>query len=117
MQKSFRSTFLELQKEYLQTILLNLNNIESFFETKNIKEIKKEFHQLKGSGKTYDIEEISILSSLVEELCLKECVDFEQIKTPIIELLKKIIKSHTLGRPISLTKEEQFQKISAQKLI
>lgn len=63
---SFDELLAGLRAEYLKGFEAKIENLKMATQVKDLKKIEEIFHQLKGTGKTYGFEEISLLAEPVE---------------------------------------------------
>ncbi|MBE8221315.1 MAG: hypothetical protein HAW60_01140 [Bdellovibrionales bacterium] len=92
--KDFQKVVESLSKNYLNKVL---KIIDKLIKENNIQNIYSESHKLKGSGKTYGFDKISIVSLEVEELCKQLLTDkTEDIKKNKDMVIKKIKKLKNL---------------------
>src|SRR6185312_8927050 len=80
----------ELQKEYASTFDEKIKELEEAMSEESPRKLREIFHKLAGSGKTYEMEEISNISRQCEEL-LTETFPKKTI-LDAIHSLKKIFK-------------------------
>ena len=63
---------LKLKKEYLAEIPEKISELNQLYSDKNIKELRDAFHKLKGSGKTYGVAPVSLVSQRMELICSEQ---------------------------------------------
>lgn len=87
--EDFQLVIESLGKSYLKKVTQTLNQL---IKNNNIQAIYNESHKLKGSGKTYGFESISLTAKELEKLCKK----FLQKKPNPVEKDKTIINKKLL---------------------
>ena len=105
----------ELQLEYIQGIPEKIQELRIFCQTNDFDNLLNSFHKLKGSGKTYGLEEVSELGQFFE-LWLREkkekAVPFSK---KAIEILERIHSSRVQSKPYSLETDSDFQSLKNLK--
>lgn len=100
----------DLQQEYLQQFPQRLQRMKQQWQEKNITAITREFHQLKGTGKTYGFSEVSELCEMLEFLCEEIQAPFPEI-TSALEILEKIFSTRAQGSILSFDGNDNFLQI------
>lgn len=80
----------ELQKEYAASFDDKIAELENALKTLDVKKLENAFHKLAGSGKTYEMDEISDIARQCETL-LKGAFQEDKIKAGV-QKLKQLFK-------------------------
>ena len=103
----------ELQKEYLASFKEKFQCILDFHKKEDWYRVELEYHNLKGTGTTYEVPEVTELCQQMEQLCQ----EYGEIKKEwleiSIELLKKIIGKYRDKKPFELSKDPGFIEIKS----
>ncbi len=83
-----------LKKEYLDTIPQKIAEIESYLTKKDVESLLNVFHKLKGSGKTYGVDDISVIGQKVEDEIIKNSKIALKLIPDAISTLKEIYENH-----------------------
>lgn len=105
----------ELQLEYIQSIPDKINEITGFLEKKDLKNLINAHHKLKGSGKTYGLDEVSILGQFFENWLRDEKEKALPFISKSIEILERIYTSRKEGNPYSLESDSEYLRLTALK--
>lgn len=62
----------QLQKEYISTFDQKLYELEQAFAARDKRKLSELFHKLVGSGKTYEMDEISSIAKVCESILSRE---------------------------------------------
>lgn len=79
-----------LKKEYVDSLPKKIQEIQTFLKEKDINSLKNAFHKLKGSGKTYGVDDISLIGQKVEEEIKKNSIEALKLIPDAISKLEKI---------------------------
>jgi HPt (histidine-containing phosphotransfer) domain-containing protein len=105
----------ELQLEYIQGMPEKIQELKAFSKEKDLENLLNAFHKLKGSGKTYGVEEVSILGEFFE-MWLREKKDKAiPFANQAAIILERIYTSRKESKPYSLTTDLEFQKLKSLK--
>ncbi len=96
----------ELRQEYVREIPQKLKKIQELLSEQNWKELRNEFHKLKGSGSSYSLPEITELGSFVEKN-LNEDNGKDTIERSL-KILHKIYESRISEQAFSLEKNQDW---------
>lgn len=94
----------KLKQEYLEQIPEKIKEIQHLFDNNKITELRNSFHKLKGSGKTYGVAPISIISERMEKICSESP---DKVNQEIIDLYKAILED--IKDQIITSEEETFK--------
>ncbi len=100
----------ELKKEYIENLPDKISKIENFHNKKDVDGLLTAFHQLKGTGKTYGVPEVSTLGKIVEFACKKNKNVFEIVPKGIT-LLKKIEQNRKKGNEYLIESDQDYLEI------
>lgn len=113
---SFEEMMNQLRGEYLDALPNKITDIEAHFQTGDVSVLREDFHKLKGTGRTYGIPEISLISEVLERICVKN-PDLIGKSVPIaLELLREIHLVRTKSKT-ELPMETDARFISVQAMI
>ncbi len=105
----------ELQTEYVESLPEKISEIESFLFNKDKENLINAFHKLKGSGKTYGVDEVTILGEFFESW-MRDKIEAAIPHVPkSIELLKKIYEARMKATPYSIDQDSDFKSLIAIK--
>ena len=102
----------ELKEKYLQELPTALERMYQALEVFNENAFKEECHKLKGTGKTYGIEEISTVSAELEKVSFSE--ENTEVLLLGVQLLEKIHNSQCQGEKFDLKNSAEFVRIQRQ---
>ncbi len=68
---NFKDLMAELQTEYLNSLPKKIDTIRTLAQLKKTTDLQFIFHNFKGSGSTYGLDEVSALGGLMENLLIK----------------------------------------------
>lgn len=105
----------ELQFEYIQSMPEKINEITVFLEKKDLKNLINAHHKLKGSGKTYGLEEVSTLGQFFENWLRDEKEKALPFVSKSLEILERIYTSRKEGTPYLLESDSEYLKLTALK--
>lgn len=105
----------ELQKEYIESIPAKIQEISTFITSSDVEGLINSFHKLKGSGKTYGVEEISILGQFFEQWLRQGGVNIISYTTSSISILERIFQSRLQKKPYDINQDSDFQNIQKVK--
>lgn len=105
----------ELQLEYIQSIPTKINELNEFLQKKDLENLINCFHKLKGSGKTYGLEEVSILGQFFELWMREQKEKVLPFVPKSIELLTKIHAARAEGKPFAINADPEYQKLMTIK--
>lgn len=105
----------ELQLEYIQSLPEKMMEIETHLKSQNLELLINAFHKLKGSGKTYGLEEVTILGQFFESWLRKEGTKAMPFANYAIAILKRIEDARKKQTPYDMTKDIDFKKLESMK--
>jgi HPt (histidine-containing phosphotransfer) domain-containing protein len=97
-----------LRKDYIANIGLKVEKIEMFLAARDFECIKREFHNMKGSGASHGVPEMSLLGSIVEDLCLRNPLAFAHYTPMAIQVLRNLQKALQSGKTIEIEKLPEY---------
>lgn len=102
----------ELQKNYINIMPAKLSSMIENAGKKDYKTLREEFHKIKGTGKTYGIDEISDLGAIFEEILIKcEFAPQEQWVKDAIGIFKDIYGSRSEGQAFEIFSDPRFKNL------
>lgn len=105
----------ELQLEYIQGIPEKIKEIREFASKNDLENLINSFHKLKGSGKTYGLEEVSILGQFFEMWLREKAEKAIPFSLKAAEVLQRIFDSRTQGQPYNLESDSEFKRLKELK--
>lgn len=107
------SVLKDLREKYISDLPEVIESIETLFSQKNLALVREEFHKLRGTGKTYGIDEISAVGEAVENLCVYYPESAEQLIPLGIRILQRIHATRSQGRIFDVAADTDFLKLQA----
>ncbi len=83
-----------LKDKYLNSLSEKIEIIKSHIALKNLSGLQQEFHKLKGSGKTYGFNNITLISTRIDLLLKNKSPEALDYASKSCTLFEKIINSH-----------------------
>jgi len=111
MSQTFYHMMEELRQDYLKSLPQKLDCIQECLDKKRLQELQREFHKLKGTGKTYGMQELSQIGEAFEFLCEKKKEDAFEWTPEAISLIKEILNCRKKGEAFSLEDDDRFLKL------
>ncbi len=103
----------ELQKEYLGGFKEKFCRILGFHRKREWSALELEYHNLKGTGATYGVPEVTELCQQMEKLCRgKTEIEKEWLEISI-KLLEKIADKYSDTKPFELSEDPDFIKLKS----
>ncbi len=103
----------QLQKEYLAGFKEKFCRILGFHEKKDWQALQLEYHNLKGTGTTYGIPEVTELCQQMERLCRRNTEMEKELLEKSIKLLEKISDKYRNQKPFILSEDLDFIKLKS----
>jgi HPt (histidine-containing phosphotransfer) domain-containing protein len=113
--KKLSEVLSQLKAEYLQKLPQKVERLRLLTEAKNWLVLEEEYHNLKGSGKTYGFPEISAVCEKLEFLAHHKETQILVIFNEAVELLDRIEKSYTQGPAFDLFQDATFKTLLRMK--
>ncbi|MCB0356667.1 MAG: Hpt domain-containing protein [Bdellovibrionales bacterium] len=102
---------LKLKNEYIAELPLKITDLKQLFTAGDSEGLKNAFHKLKGSGKTYGLDSVSMIGKEMERICLDESLKIDlEVFTKAISLLEDIYTKKLLTE-VDLNKDPRFAAI------
>lgn len=105
----------ELQLEYIQGIPEKIKEIREFAAKNALDDIINSFHKLKGSGKTYGLDEVSVLGQFFEMWLREKKEKALPFSLKAAEILQRIYDSRTQGQIYNLEADAEYKKLKELK--
>ncbi len=105
----------ELQQEYIQGIPEKIQELKEFSQKNDLENLINSFHKLKGSGKTYGLEEVSVFGQFFEIWMREKKEKVFPFIPKAIQILERINASRIQGKPYSLDSDQEYQKLLSLK--
>jgi HPt (histidine-containing phosphotransfer) domain-containing protein len=105
----------ELQLEYIQGLPEKIQELKTFSDQKDFQNLLNAFHKLKGSGKTYGLEEVSALGQFFEGWLREKKEKAIPFTKKASEILERIHSSRSNDKPYSLDTDTEFQNLKSLK--
>ena len=103
----------ELQLEYIQSIPEKIKEIKESLEKKDLDSLINSYHKLKGSGKTYGLDEVSILGQFFETWMRDKKEKTLPFVPKSVEILERIFTSRSQSKPYAIESDPEYQKLIA----
>lgn len=101
----------ELQHHYLERLTDRYQRIKESFANGDTKQILLEFKQLKGSGASYGIPEISELSAIITKICVVRPQTLRWVIPLALDLLNQIYAKRSQKEACFIQTEEKYHEI------
>lgn len=108
---SFEEMMQQLKSDYLSSLPEKITEIQTRVQEGKVRELREDFHKLKGTGKTYGLPEISQLAEAVEKICCKQPDKAVEASQIAVQLLKGIYEERQSSQIFNLLENENFHKI------
>lgn len=105
----------ELQEEYIQTMPEKIQELKDFFTAKDEENLLNAFHKLKGSGKTYGIDEVSTLGQFFETWMRDKKEKVIPFVPRAILILERIYAARAQHAPYPIEADADFLKLQTIK--
>lgn len=105
----------ELQLEYIHSIPEKIKEIKEFLEKKDLDSLINSYHKLKGSGKTYGLDEVSVLGQFFEIWMREQKEKALPFVPKSMEILERIFTSRSQSKPYDLESDPEYQKLTSLK--
>jgi HPt (histidine-containing phosphotransfer) domain-containing protein len=111
---SFEEMLKKLKVEYVASLPEKMTAIESHIANSAVSDLRDAFHKLKGTGKTYGVPELSELSAVIEQICLKgEVTRAVKASQLGVSVIKDIFKMQSQEQALDLNGDPRFAAIKA----
>ncbi len=111
--------FVELKQEYLESFDEKIESIMKFWFRRDLKNLKNEFHKIRGTGTTYGVHEATAVAEILEDLCDANSPKLGLCIMIFVEMLSHIRYQHEHKSTLDLDSQkcfnalQRFQKESA----
>lgn len=105
----------ELQQEYIQSIPEKIKELKEFTQKNDLDNLINTFHKLKGSGKTYGLDEVTLLGQFFEGWMREKKEKVVPFVPKAIEILDRIHAARAQSKPYSLDTDAEYQKLLSLK--
>lgn len=105
----------ELQIEYVHSIPEKIKEIREFTTNNDLSGLINAFHKLKGSGKTYGIDEVTLLGQFFEMWLREKGEKVLPFSLKATEILQKIQNSRMEGNRYPIESDQEFVKLQSLK--
>ncbi len=102
----------ELSVDYVEALPAVVDRLEAFTDQNNLSQIREEFHKLKGTGKPYGLDEITVLGETMERICVAFAEDAIEFIPTAISILEKIYETRIADRRFSIEDDGDFNAIN-----
>ncbi len=100
--------FIELKQEYLESFDEKIESIKTFWFRRDMKNLKNEFHKIKGTGTTYGVHEATAIAEILEDLCDTKSPKLGLSIMIFIEILRHIRFQHEHKSNLDLNSQKCF---------
>ena len=108
---SMEEVLKELQKEYISELPEKIKAIHQAYEAQDFAKVTECFHKIKGSGKTYAVEELSEIGRVLEEVCLKYRGHLGWAVPKAIYFMQQVYTYRLADKTYNPAGNEDFQKL------
>jgi HPt (histidine-containing phosphotransfer) domain-containing protein len=105
---------LELKNEYRKNFPKRIQVLRELTQRQDWECLTREFHKLKGTGRTYGYPEVSILCEVLEEACRQGQVDAVQMQK-VFSVFARMLESWEDGRFFHPQQDQEAKEILALK--
>ncbi len=106
-----KEAFEALRKKYISAIPDKIANLKKAAERKDVHLLEQESHKIKGTGKTYGYEEISLVAFHINKYCREKHPDALLKAEKGCVLLQKIYDSIQAGSTYDMQNDPLFKEI------
>jgi HPt (histidine-containing phosphotransfer) domain-containing protein len=106
-----KDAFEALKQKYLQSIPEKIETIKKIITTNELLPLQQEFHKIKGSGKTYGFEDISLVAIPIDKHCKANNPNSFVLAEKACELLQKIYDNLITKQSYDLQHDPLFKDI------
>lgn len=110
---NFDQMMTELRTEYIASMPGKIDEIRALAAAKDSSGLREAFHKLKGSGKTYGVDEVSELFAVCEKLCLDKPQISLQVAHLALKIFISIYESRITEKSFNITIIDDFKKLCA----
>ena len=108
---SFDEMMAGLKRDYIKSMPDKIQRIQQVYNTADLKQLREEFHKLKGTGKTYGVPEITDLCAAIEQLCLEQSPHaINDVKTAL-QILGEIHCARASEQAFNVVGDKRFTEI------
>ena len=103
--------FIELKQEYLESFDEKIESIMTFWFRRDLKNLKNEFHKIRGTGTTYGVHEATKIAEILEDLCDNNSPKLGLSIMIFVEMLKHIRFQHEHKNTLDLDSQKTFNAL------
>lgn len=100
--------FIELKQEYLESFDEKIESIMTFWFRRDLKNLKNEFHKIRGTGTTYGVHEATAIAEILEDLCDDNSPKLGLSIMIFVEMLRHIRFQHEHKNTLELDSQKCF---------
>ena len=100
--QKFSELLVELKSDYLKKLPDRIQELKKTGAEKNWNLLEELYHNLKGTGKTYGLPEVSIICEIMELQLMTEKSLNSDLAECAIQVLESILESYQQGRSFAL---------------
>lgn len=108
---SFDDLIKNLQRDYIRELPERLQRIENFCRAADVPHLYDEFHKLKGTGQTFGVPEISLVSAVLEQLCRAAAPQALTLSQTALAILRDIQRARSEDQPFDVAQDGRFIEI------
>jgi len=105
---------LELKNDYRKNFPKRVQSLRELTQLQDWESLTREFHKLKGTGRTYGYPEVSILCEVLEQACREGRVDAVQMQK-VFSVFARMMESWEDGQFFHPHQDPEAQEIMALK--
>jgi HPt (histidine-containing phosphotransfer) domain-containing protein len=113
--KKLSDVLSQLKAEYLQKLPQKIERLRKLTDEKNWQSLEEEYHNLKGSGKTYGFPEISAVCEKLEFLAHRQETQVFEIFSDAVDLMGRLERSYSQELTFDLFKDTTFKELLKMK--
>ena len=103
----------QLKDEYVCGLPQTIEAIEKLVARQDLAAFREEFHKLRGTGKTYGLDEVSLLGAVVEDLCVYQPQRAAGQMKRAVNLLARIYEARKAKRGFNLSEDPDFIELKS----
>lgn len=114
--KNLTQVLAELKSEYLTKLPDKISKLKVLTHEKKWAALEEEYHNLKGTGKTYGYPEISAVCEKLESLAQRQETQLPILFAEALHLFEKMYESYRSGLSFDLQNDSTYRNIMKLKL-
>jgi len=111
----------DLRQEYLKQLTERIKMLETLTQDVRWDRLYDEYHKLKGTGRTYGYDEITVVCQKLEDFCKARKVKAQTTASPAeldtlksgLQLMNHLLSCYTQEKPVDLGPHPAYQLLCA----